>query len=198
MRRVLELGLISLWMKRLRDCLLSWSRAGQEVLPVEGKAVTWIPPAFRSMRETSTNQYRCQKLEWVGQRRCGWQGTGAGDVRVVAEGAGLPEPRGGGSEGVTHPEQVVQWQQCLHFWGEGREGKRGKAHRTQQGKFQKFSLRVEEHWNKGPKSLLHFYLWRLSKINRARLWTIWSDLRVRPALTRGLDKGPACAPSCLP
>lgn len=188
MWRLLELGPISLWMRRSSDWLLSRPRDGQEVLPVYGKAVTRIPLVTTSMREASTNQERCQKLEQIRQRT-GWL-AGDWSRRCISGGQGISASQAQGREGltmVTHPEQVGGGDSSVQlFWGEHREGKRGQVHRMQQGKFQKFNLRVEENW-KGPKSLWHFHLWRYSKTNWARLWTTWSDFRVSPALSKGLN-----------
>ena len=96
---------------------------------------------------------------------------------------------GEGGSDHGHPPRVGGWvdDSVRLCEGEHRGRRRDKVHTMQQGKFQKFHLRVEEHWNKGPKSLWHFHLWRYSKISWARLWATWSDLRVSPALSRSLD-----------
>jgi len=106
--RVVELHQTSLWMRRLGDWLLSRSRDGQEVLPVDGKAVAWILPAITSIQKASTRQERRQKLEQIGQRTARLAGDWS--RRCASGGQGHSVSRAWGREGltmVTHPEWVA-------------------------------------------------------------------------------------------
>lgn len=118
MWRVLELGLISLWMRRLSERLLSQPRDGQKVLPVYGKPCNLDPTGDHKYEKDINKSGKVPK-------------TGVDQAEDCLAGWGLEQEMcKQGEEGSdhSHPPATGSWGDSgvQLFWGSTRKAKEAK------------------------------------------------------------------------